>query len=228
MEELCNTLRKMGMFSIARNDVSEIYSRPRVTAYATSLGLSPGFALDLAVVDPDDGKPWDFDVPAKCNKALERIRAEKPKLLIGAPMCTAFSLLQNLQNLSKKKGNIEEKKRLLSRAIKHVKFCIKLYWERLKNGRYFLHEHPDTATSWQLPEMVQLLMHPDVIRTKGHMCAYGMKSKDEDGEGFVKIPTGWATNPPYIAEQVSALCSNRWKGSKHRHVHLISGRATAA
>ena len=40
---------------IVPNDVSEIYSRPRVTAYATSLGLSPGFALDLAVVDPDDG-----------------------------------------------------------------------------------------------------------------------------------------------------------------------------
>ncbi len=76
--------------------------------------------------------------------------------------------------------------------------------------------------------MVQLLMRPDVIRTKGHMCAYGMKSKDGHGEGLVKEPTGWTTNSPYIAEQVSASCSNRWKGSKHRHVHLISGRAKAA
>ncbi len=96
VEELCETLRQMGMLSVKKNDVSEICSRLRVTAYATSLGLSPGFALDLAVVDPDDGMPWDFDVPSKCNKALEKVRAEKPKLLIGSPMCTAFGLLQNL------------------------------------------------------------------------------------------------------------------------------------
>ncbi len=122
LEELCNMLRQMGMLSVSKNDVSEIYSRPRVTANATSLGLSPGFALDLAVVDADDSMPWDFDVPAMCNKAFEIIRAEKPKLLIGSGMCTAFSLLQNL---SRQKGNVEEKKRLLVRAIKHGKFCIR-------------------------------------------------------------------------------------------------------
>ena len=66
------------------------------------------------------------------------------------------------------------------------------------------------------------------MKTKGHMCAYGMKSKDEFGEGLVKKPTGWATNSPYIAEQVSQLCSNRHKGAKHRHAHLISGKAKAA
>ena len=161
-------LKKIGMMSVRRNDVSETYSRPRVTVYATLLGLSPGFASDLAVVDPEDGMPWDSDVPAKRTKALHRVH-EKPKLLTGSPMCTAFSLLQNL---SKDKGNIEEKKRLLARAMKHVHFCITLYWEQLKNCRYFLHEYPNTATSGKLPEMVQLLMHPDVIRTTGHMCAY--------------------------------------------------------
>ncbi len=169
--------------------------------------------------------PWDFDVPAKRDKALRKIQQEKPKLLIGSPMCTACSLLQNL---SKDKGNIDQKKQLLTRAIKHVHFCITLYWEQLKNGRYFLHEHPDTATSWQLPAMVQLLSHPGVIRTRGHMCAYGMNSEDADGEGLVHKPTGWATNSPYVAEQVSKLCSNRWLGAKHRHVHLIFGRAKAA
>ncbi len=76
--------------------------------------------------------------------------------------------------------------------------------------------------------MIQLLAYPNVIRTKGHMCAYGMKSQDAEGEGQVLKPTGWATNSPYIAEQVSKLCSNRWRGAKHRHVHLISGRAKAA
>ena len=80
----------------------------------------------------------------------------------------------------------------------------------------------------RLREIQQLMLHPGVIKVVGHMCAYGMKSTDEKGEGLVKKPTGWLTNSPYIAEQVSALCSNRWKGRLHRHVHLISGRAKAA
>ena len=99
----------MGLMSL-RNDVSEFYSPPRVTAYASRLGLSPGFALDLTVIDPDDGKPWDFDTKEKRDKAFAKVKEEKPKLLIGSPMCTPFSLLQNL---SKDKGDLEQKKALL-------------------------------------------------------------------------------------------------------------------
>ncbi len=189
-----------------------------MVAYATSLGLSPGFALDLAVNDPDNGMPWDFHVPAKCEKAVAKVREEKPKLLIGSSLCTPFSLLQNLL---KNKGNIEEKKRLLARGIKHVKFCIQLCREQISKGRYFLHEHPNAGTSLQIPEMVQLLMHPDVTRTEGDMRAHSMKSQDAKGEGLAKQQAGWATNAPYVAEQVSAQCSNKWKGAQDRHVHLI-------
>ena len=55
-----------------------------------------------------------------------------------------------------------------------------------------------------------------------------MTSSDKDGEGLVKKPTGWSTGSPYVSEQVSKLCSNIWKAAKHRHVHLVSGRAKAA
>ena len=46
-----------------RRLVSEMYSPPRVTAEIRRMKhrhLLPGFALDLTVVDPDDGMPWDF------------------------------------------------------------------------------------------------------------------------------------------------------------------------
>ena len=42
---------------------SEIYSPPRVTDLIRrikSRHLLPGLALDLTVVDPEDGLPWDF------------------------------------------------------------------------------------------------------------------------------------------------------------------------
>ena len=41
------------------NDVSEIYSPPRITTVAESTGARPGWALDLAVNKPD-GTPWDL------------------------------------------------------------------------------------------------------------------------------------------------------------------------
>eukprot|EP00972_Heterocapsa_arctica_P019437 2867843-Heterocapsa_arctica.AAC.1 len=55
-----------------------------------NLGIKPGFALDLTNLD-EFGNRWDFDVPSQRQRAMERIRAEKPQLLIGSPMYTAFS-----------------------------------------------------------------------------------------------------------------------------------------
>ena len=51
--------------------VSEIYSPPLVTAMAKllpSLGLLPGFAMDLATTDAE-GNYWDFDKPEQRHKA---------------------------------------------------------------------------------------------------------------------------------------------------------------
>ncbi len=89
-QEQHSILQKISMLSTKRSVVSELYSSMRVTAYAKQLGLSPGFAPDLTILDPDDNMPWDFDVPTKRAKALAKIREEKPYLLIGSPMCTAY------------------------------------------------------------------------------------------------------------------------------------------
>ena len=73
--------------------ISELYSPPRVTAeIARSKNefLTPGFAFDITVNDPDDGQPWDFNVRAKREKAREILRRQRPYLFIGSPMCTAF------------------------------------------------------------------------------------------------------------------------------------------
>ena len=60
--------------------VAEIYSPPRVSRLACEFGFVPGFALDLAVVDPDDGKQWDFNDSSKRSKALKLLDLLKPKL----------------------------------------------------------------------------------------------------------------------------------------------------
>ena len=53
--------------------------------------LAPGFALDLTVVGPEDGKSWDFNVKEKREKVCRMQREQRPILLIGSPMCTRFS-----------------------------------------------------------------------------------------------------------------------------------------
>ena len=80
---------------VMKTHVSEVCSPPRITARASQHGLQPGFALDLTTID-DDGMPWDFDNPNKCEKCKRKIRTEKPSMLIGSPMCTIFSIVQGL------------------------------------------------------------------------------------------------------------------------------------
>ena len=74
--------------------VSEMYSPPRVTAEiirSKNKYVLPGFALDLTVLDPDDGMPWDFSIASKRDKARTLSREQQPYMLIGSPECTHFS-----------------------------------------------------------------------------------------------------------------------------------------
>ena len=82
----------------ARAIVSEIYSGPRVTALARrrrKYGVEAGVALDLTTTD-DQGKPWDFNDLRRRLRAGRLLDEQRPTLLIGSPMCTAFSRLQQI------------------------------------------------------------------------------------------------------------------------------------
>ena len=77
----------------ARMVLSEIYSPPRVTKILSGMpshALAPGFALDLTCTDPHDGLPWDFDKLEKRERARALFREQRPMVLIGSPMCTAW------------------------------------------------------------------------------------------------------------------------------------------
>ena len=127
--------------------VSEIYSPPRVSAVAKlcpSDGILPGFALDLTTND-HDGRCWDFDEEEMRKRAWAKIEEEQPMLLIGSPMCTAFSAWQHINN-SKRDPNVTSRE--YQRGLSHLRFCCEFYDYQVAHGRYFLHEHPAQATSW--------------------------------------------------------------------------------
>jgi hypothetical protein len=80
--------------------------------------------------------------------------------------------------------------RIMKEAKAHLHFVIYLYHIQLAEGRHFLHEHPQGATSWKDPRMLRLLKHPKVGTTVADQCMYGLTTKDANGkEVKAKKPT---------------------------------------
>ena len=101
---------------------------------------------------------------------------------------------------------------------------MKLYNSQREAGRYFLHEHPAAASSWQ-EQCVQKLMGKDgVTRVIGDQCRYGLVATDEGRNGPARKSTGFMTNSPCIAKALSKRCMNTPQHQVHKHVVLIDGR----
>ena len=118
-------------------------------------------------------------------------------------------------------------------AYEHLKFCASVYrWQHLR-GKYFLHEHPFTATSWRLKFMVALRMLAGVDLIVGDQCPFGQDTsyKNEHGESswaLVRKRTGWLTNHPRLKLVLNVKCQNCKLPPTLRHKHiptLVGGRA---
>ena len=209
--------------------VSEIYSPPRVTAAIKLLpefNLIPGFAFDITTMD-ENGRPWDFNDPIQRARARERVLREKPMLLIGSPMCTAFSAWQEL---NKHKRDPETLQKEWNRAMVHLNFVCELYKLQDEHGRYFLHEHPVGASSWKEVCIREVMALDGVARANGDQCQYGQE--DRDGNP-IKKPTGWMSNSEETLKALSRRCSgrngecSRAKGGRHTTCNGQTARRAA-
>ena len=157
---------------------------------------------------------------AKRNAVIRLISETKPVLVIGSPMCTMFSSLQNLNN----NRDTPEFRQRLKEAESHVEFCIKLYVMQIRGGRYYLHEHPRGATSWKLPVVQKFIRETSALFVDSNMCAFDMMAEDKQGVGYVFKPIRFMTNSRCLARELNGYRCN----GKHRHVHLLDGRAAKA
>ena len=76
----------------------------------------------------------------------------------------------------------------------HLKFACRIYAMQHREGRLFIHEHPDTGQSWNEPDVQQLLKMEGVVRRRLDMCRYGLQSQDKNGVALVKKTTSTLTN----------------------------------
>ena len=129
----------------SRASIAEFYSPPRISALAKDLpsyGIAPGLTLDLTGPD-ENGEPWDFSRPSMRAKAERLLEAQAPTLLVGSPMCTAFSTWQFINNKKRDSKIVAAEKKA---GLAHFSWMCKLYLKQAKAGRRFIHEHPANAT----------------------------------------------------------------------------------
>ena len=92
----------------------------------------PGFAVDFTV-------DYEFGKARNCDDAPQRQRAHncdersKPSLLVGSPMCTAFSAWQRDSNRKRDPALV---KREYGRVMVHIRLCMELYAMRVYGRRY--------------------------------------------------------------------------------------------
>ena len=120
-------------------EVCEFYSVPRVVPRLIGKHVKAGKSFDITHAD-EDGHIWDFTKSAMREKARRYVSEHKPLFIIGSPPCDPF--------LNTKCDPIKQQQKVVAGRI-HLAFCAELYQMQLSAGRYFLHEHPLTASSWK-------------------------------------------------------------------------------
>lgn len=193
-------------------DVAELYSPMRVTAEAAKFSLKPGEAMDLKT-------GWDFSIDRHRDAARRYIVKARPKLLIGSPMCTMFSNLQNFRPWTK------ERERRLQEAKVHMEFTISMYRLQRSLGGHFLHEHPASATSWKLKCVKDLAYEDGVHMAVADLCMYGLETEGSTRGSKVKAQktTRFMTSSAEIARNLCRRCDK-----SHWHQALVNGRASRA
>ena len=104
------------------------------------------------------------------------------------------------------------------------KFALEFYELQLSEGRHFLHEHPASATSWQVPRMMALRRRPGVGETVAHLCQYGFMTP---GTAGLRMPAQklicFLSSAPELLKLLGQQCPGN-----HKHQPLLGGRAADA
>ena len=130
-------------------------------------------------------------------------------------MCGPFG---GLQNINYAKMSREEVKEKLRDAMTHVKFALDMCLRQYRAGRFFVSEHPTSASSWTTAMMKQMMGLEDVHAAKFDFCQLGMKTTDAAGRTqAAKKRTTVMTNSGNLAEVLKQAQRN----GLHKHQHLV-------
>lgn len=93
----------------------------------------------------------------------------------------------------------------------------------MSKGRYFIHEHPDRASSWKLPQVETLRNAEGTWEVKTDICMHGLTTVKQGVRAPARKPTRFLTNSWCVAMALDKRCDGR-----HAHIELMEGRAAGA
>ena len=84
----------------------------------------------------------------------------------------------------------------------HIKCVAKVYRKLIRAGRYFLHEHPNGASSWKEASIQSIRHLPEVATTKCDQCMFGCiaDSRKHDDKVPAMKPTRCMSNSTIMLE----------------------------
>ena len=112
-------------------DFVELYNPGNFTA-------NKGELIAGTVIDCKINPQFDLTSSQVRQEVATLIEREDPLVLIGAPPCTVFSSMQNI-NQRHNVGEAWEEK--YQQGLAHLEYAVQLYWEQISRGRFFIHEH---------------------------------------------------------------------------------------
>ena len=92
--------------------------------------------------------------------------------------------------------------KMLADGKVHLDSVCSLYRRQLRQGKYFLHEHPATALSWKEDQVLEIARQPNVQIVTADQCEYGLVTPSADDKTKMlpaMKPTKWATASDEVA-----------------------------
>ena len=210
-EESFEVSSLVGSEQIRPFTVLELFSPPRVTAEIIERECPAIQTTSTPAFDLKTG--WDFFDVRHRKRFWDLLREEDPDLTVMTPECKGFSVLMNV---NWEKMDPQEAKRLQTKCLAMFQFCIQVAEHRIQNGKFFVLEQPDGASSWNTHAANWLARQTGVLHISFDQCMVGLQVHPD---GPSKKRTAFMLNHWGIANEFAkAQCDGQ-----HDHVPLEHG-----
>ena len=164
--------------SLSGVNVAKLKSSLRATQLKATTRSKESSIMNITSECPATGIRYDFSKLEDRNRAVSRLRSEKPHVLITYPMRTNPSKPASLNLMSK---CISHGEQTTQKAREHLEFICKLIMIQHRNKRYFIHAHPDDTSSWHDQCVQEVLAVTQATVSKLDQCQFGPLDADHIG-----------------------------------------------
>ena len=88
----------------------------------------------------------------------------------------------------------------------HLNFTVELMEMQIAGNRYFLYEHPEWASSWNIEAIQRLMAYLEVQRARADQCQYNLEAQRGKWTCHsVMKPTGFLSNSAALLKELEAV-----------------------